>query len=91
MNNDVYLYDGVVPVDVSVIHGETAAEENFRKFKFSHQYRLLVHPKSVPFRKFDEINNNHTVPVSENILRALKIFKIGEPVYIEGLLSEFHN
>ena len=91
MNESHYLYDGVVPVDISTIHGATAAEENFRKFNFSHQYRLLVHPnpRSVPFYKFDEINNNHTIPASENILRALKIVKIGEPVYIEGYLIDW--
>ena len=91
MNNDYYLYDGVVPVDVSVIHGKTAAEEHFRKFKFTHQYRLLVHPRSAPFRIYEEMNNNHTIPASENILRALKIVKIGEPVYIEGYLIDWEG
>ena len=94
MNNDVYLYDGVVPVDVSVIHGAAAAENNWRKLKFSHEYRLLwsgYDPKNNPVYNRAEINNNHTIPASENILRALKIVKIGEPVYIEGYLIDWEG
>ena len=92
MGKGVYLYDGVIPVDVSVIHGATAAENNWRKLKFSHEYRLLwsgYDPKNNPVYNRDEINNNHTIPASENILRALKIVKIGEPVYIEGYLVDW--
>ena len=92
MGKGVYLYDGVIPVDVSVIHGATAAEDNWRKFKFSHEYRMLVTKRDVrknAIFKNDEVINNHTIPASENILRALKIVKIGEPVYIEGYLIDW--
>lgn len=94
MNITHYLYDGVVPVDVSVIHGATAAEDNWRKYAFSHEYRLLktrFKYKESPVYNHNEINNNHTVPASENILRALKIVKIGEPVYIEGYLIDWEG
>ena len=90
MNKDHYLYDGVVPVDVSVIHGEVAGEDNWRKLNFSHEYRMLVtRVGENTIFKNDEVINNHTIPASENILRALKIVKIGEPVYIEGYLIDW--
>ena len=89
-----YLYDGVMPVDVSVIHGAMAAEDNWRKYKYTHQYRMLVpyyKYKDNPIYVFGELNNNHTIPASKNILRALKIVKIGEPVYIEGYLIDWEG
>ncbi|MBR1777274.1 MAG: hypothetical protein IJ752_01650 [Alphaproteobacteria bacterium] len=92
MSVGTYLYDAVVPVDVSVIHGATAAEDNWRKLKFSHEERLLWssyrYGENTVFNR-DEINNNHVIPASQNILRALKIVKIGEPVYIEGYLIDW--
>lgn len=87
-----YLYDGVVPVDVSVIHGATAAEDNRKKLKFSHEERLLLWKylyKDNPVVNRDEINNNHVIPASENIVRALKTVKTGEPVYLEGYLIDW--
>ena len=87
-----YLYDGVVPVDVSVIHGAMAAEDNLSKLNFSHAYRaLLSNHKTGAVYNFSEASNNHTIPASENILRALKIVKIGEPVYIEGYLVDWEG
>ena len=95
MNPGVYLYDGVVPVDVSVLHGATAAEDNWHKLKFTHEYRLLwSRPKYKNIAYVynpEERNNNHTIPASKNILRALKIVKIGEPVYIEGYLVDWEG
>ena len=90
MNITHYLYDGVVPVDVSVIHGKTAAADNLSKLKFSHEYRLLLSRyKYGAAYNYDEVNNNHTIPASKNILRALKIVKMGEAVYIEGYLIDW--
>ena len=87
-----YIYDGVAPVDVSVAHGAMAAEDNLRKLKFSHENRLLKlkwkYGENVVYN-YDEVNNNHTIPASKNILRALKIVKMGEPVYIEGYLIDW--
>lgn len=87
-----YLYDAVVPVDVSVIHGATAGESNWRKIKFSHEERLLWSSylfKDNPIYNRDEINNNHVIPANQNILRALRIAKIGEPIYMEGYLIDW--
>ncbi|MBR1945575.1 MAG: hypothetical protein IJ846_04720 [Alphaproteobacteria bacterium] len=89
MNITHYLYDGVALVDVSVIHGATAAEDNWRKLAFSHEYRMLVTKWRNAVFNNNEVINNHTIPASENILRALKIVKIGEPVYIEGYLIDW--
>ena len=91
--DDVYLYDRVAFVDVSVIHGTTAAENNWRKLKFSHEYRLLwsrLKDRDAIYNP-EERNNNHTIPASENIAHALKIVKIGEPVYIEGYLIDWEG
>ena len=86
------MYDAVVPVDVSVIHGATAGESNWRKIKFSHEERLLWSSylfKDNPIYNRDEINNNHVIPANQNILRALRIAKIGEPIYMEGYLIDW--
>lgn len=87
--DDVYLYDRVAFVDVSVIHGATVAEDNWRKLAFSHEYRMLVTKWRNAVFKNNEVINNHTIPASKNILRALKIVKMGEPVYIEGYLIDW--
>lgn len=84
-----YIYDGVAPVDVSVAHGAMAAEDNWRKLAFSHEYRMLVTKWRNAVFNNNEVINNHTIPASKNILRALKIVKMGEPVYIEGYLIDW--
>lgn len=92
MSRGTYLYDAVVPVDVSVLHGATAADGNWQKIKFFHEERLLrtlYRFEDNPVLNQTEINNNHVIPASPNILRALKIVKNGEPVYMEGYLVDW--
>lgn len=92
MSRGVYLYDAVVPVDVSIVHGATAADGNWQKINFSHEERLLwtsYRFEDRPVFNQNEINNNHVIPASPNILRALKVVKKGESIYMEGYLADW--
>ena len=84
--------DGQVRPAALSLHGATAADGNWQKIKFFHEERLLrtlYRFEDNPVLNQTEINNNHVIPASPNILRALKIVKNGEPVYMEGYLVDW--
>ena len=88
----VKLYNAVAPFDLSIIHGETAADGNWQKIKFSHEERALLWRYDVGVRADSrEINNNHSIPANENVRAGLKILRAGETVYAEGYLVDWQG
>lgn len=86
----VKLYNAVAPFDLSIIHGETAADGNWQKIDFDHEERALLWRYASGVRADSrEINNNHSIPASENVRAALKILRAGEKVYAEGYLVDW--
>lgn len=86
------LYNAVAAVDVSIIHGATSADNNWNKIKFDHEERGLRYTylyADNPIVNTDEINNNHVIPASSAIRRALAIIKKGEFVEMEGYLMDW--
>lgn len=91
-NEGVKLYNAVAAVDVSVIHGKTAADGNWQKIKFSHEERGLkwrYQYKDNPVVNNDEINNNHVIPATTAVRRGIAIVKTGEIVEMEGYLMDW--
>jgi hypothetical protein len=83
----VYLYDAVVPLDLSIAHGKTAEPSNLAKMEFTHEYRFLSSRwyDNVYFKQ-EEINNNHIIPGTNNVAKGLEILKQGDLIRIEGYL-----
>lgn len=83
-----YIYDKLVPLDISTVSGKTAQPDILKHFDFSHEYRLLRSESKRWNELFvrDDINNNHIIPANKNIAKALKILKKGDIAYMEGYL-----
>lgn len=91
-NEGVKLYNAVSSVDVSVIHGATAEDGNWQKLKFKHEERGLSFRYQYadnPVVKHDEINNNHVIPATTAVRRAIAVMKVGEIVEMEGYLMDW--
>ena len=88
------LYNAVAAVDVSIIHGATAADGNWQKIKFNHEERGLTYTylyADNPIVNSDEINNNHVIPASFAVRRGLSILKKGEIAEFEGYLMDWRG
>ena len=86
------LYNAVASVDVSIVHGVTSDPDNLRKIKFRHSERALNYTylyKDNPIVNNDEINNNHIIPASFAIRRAIAIMKKGDIAEFEGYLMDW--
>jgi len=86
------LYNAVAAVDVSIIHGDTSADGNWQKIKFNHEERGLMYNYTYadnPIVNSAEINNNHVIPASFAVRRALAIIKKGEIAEFEGYLMDW--
>lgn len=91
-NDGVKLYNAVAAVDVSIVHGATAEDGNWQKIKFDHEERGLMWTyqyKDNPVVNNDEINNNHVIPATTAVRRAIAIMKTGEVVEMEGYLMDW--
>ncbi|MBR1648484.1 MAG: hypothetical protein IJ689_02670 [Alphaproteobacteria bacterium] len=93
-NEGVKLYNAVASVDVSIIHGQTAADDNWRKIKFSHEERALFYNylyKDNPIVNDDEINNNHVIPATTSVRRAIALLKPGDIAYFKGYVMDWRG
>ena len=91
-NEGVKLYNAVASVDLSLIHGATAKDGNWKKIKFDHEERGLTWSYKYadnPIVNNHEINNNHVIPANLAIKKAIAIFKVGDIVEIEGYLMDW--
>ena len=88
----VKLYNSVAAVDVSIAHGATADPDNLKKIKFSHPKRAITYTflyKDNPIINHDEINNNHIIPATPAIRRAIALLKKGDIAEFEGYLMDW--
>ena len=86
------LYNAVASVDISIAHGATSDPDNLRKIKFKHSERALVYTylyKDNPIINHDEINNNHVIPATTAIRRAIALLKKGDVAEFEGYLMDW--
>lgn len=91
-NEGVKLYNAVASVDLSLIHGATAKDGNWKKIKFDHEERGLIWSYKYadnPIVNDNEINNNHVIPANNAIKRAIAIMKVGDIVEVEGYLMDW--
>lgn len=91
-NEGVKLYNAVASVDVSVIHGATAEDGNWQKLEFKHEERGLIwryRYADKPVVNNREINNNHVIPATTAVRRAVDVMKVGEIVEMEGYLMDW--
>jgi hypothetical protein len=82
-----------VPVDLSFCWGEIARPENTQYVTFIHKGRWYYFKvtKDSPFNHeyvYRHSSNNHIIPATKNILRAVKSIKINTPVILEGYLVD---
>lgn len=88
------LYNAVAAVDISIAHGATSAPDNLRKIKFGHSERALFYTylyKDNPIINSDEINNNHIIPATFAIRRAISLLKKGDVAEFEGYLMDWRG
>ena len=86
------FYDSVSPLDISFVIGETAAEGNWQKIIFKHEYRLLkskYYYKDNPIYKHNEIGNVHVLPANISVRRGIDTIKKGDVVYVKGWLLDW--
>jgi hypothetical protein len=87
------------PVDLSFCWGKIAEPENAKYVTFIHKGRWYYFKvtKDSPFDNeyvYRHSSNNHIIPATKNILRAVKSIKINTPVILEGYLVDMtgtHN
>ncbi len=82
-----YMYDKIVPLDISTVSGKTALPTVLKQYEFEHEYRLLISKSKVynPTGNND-INNNHIIPANETVAKGLAILNTGDTAYMEGYL-----
>ena len=88
------LYNAVAAVDVSIVHGKTSDENNLKKIKFDHEERGLTYKYMYadnPIINRDEINNNHVIPATRAVRRAIALIKKGDVAEFEGYLMDWRG
>ena len=85
-----YLYDAVVPQDISLATGSSG--HHFNCFRYDHEYRGLLlelndkNSCSTQIYKNlnHEITNNHSIAATPTVQRGIDILKVGDIAHIEG-------
>jgi len=90
-------WDGEIsPMDLTIVWGKLAEPEYGRYVSFSHGNRWYFYqykpgsPLDQPYI-ISHSSNNHIIPASENILRAIKTVKRKEKVVLEGFLVNLNG
>lgn len=89
-NRYATIYDDLIPLDISLVSGQTASPQVVKQFEFKHEYRVLwARPLTNAVRyRSDEIHNIHTLPSSKSIYKGLQTVSVGDTVLLEGYLTE---
>lgn len=88
-----FIYDTIVPLDISTVSGPTAHPDTLKKFKFSHDYRgLWTTPLTfdAPYSNID-INNNHIIPATDTVAKGLAVLSRGDTATLEGYLVDLQG
>ena len=79
--------------DICVLWGDNVKEELYDNFEFKHgEFTCYFRTRDmVSYKKFnpEQLSNNHLIPASEEIYKAIKSTRIGDQVYLKGKLAKY--
>ena len=79
--------------DICIVWGENIKNDIYRKVKYSHgEFTCFVETDSREvWQQFNqnELTNNHLIPANDELEKLLKKTKIGDQVYIKGMLVNY--
>ncbi len=86
----------IAPVDLALAWGKLGEPENekYISFRQSDRWYFFEYKPSAPFAESYIINhssNNHIIPATRNIRRAVKSVKVKEKVILEGFLVNLNG